>query len=118
VINIINITKLTSLLYLHHSLSLPLPPSLSPLLSLLPSPPLSSPSTLPSRSLSVISQSNRPYIPPQIDLLSAPVRLLYQTKVREKDRERERERDREKEQEREQERERERERERDFIYLI
>jgi hypothetical protein len=60
----------------------------------------------------VISASNRPYVPPQIDLLSAPVGLLHHTKVR---RQREKERDRERDRERKREREWERERERKKI---
>jgi sRNA-binding protein len=62
----------------------------------------------------VISASNRPYVPPQIDLLSAPVGLLHHTKVRrQREKERDRQTDRQKDRQTERERERERKSERD-----
>ena len=51
-----------------------------------------------SRSISAISKSNKPYVPPQIDVLTSPIALLQHKEVSEGDRKkkkRERERERE-----------------------
>ena len=50
-----------------------------------------------SRSISAISKSNKPYVPPQIDVLTSPIALLQHQEVSEGDRKKERERERERE---------------------
>ena len=59
-----------------------------------------------SRSISAISKSNKPYVPPQIDVLTSPIALLQHQEVSEGDRIKKKERERERERERETQRQR------------